>query len=132
MLRKILPPILISILLILVTACGSAANKVSLTSADKDSQVEVKVGGQIVITLDGNPSTGYTWQAKDLDASMFEQVGDTTFISSNPGLVGSGGTLALTFKTLKEGTTTLALVYHRPWETGVDPIDTFEVTVTVK
>ncbi len=132
MLRKILPPVLLSIVLILVTACGSAAKKVSLTSADKDSQVEVKEGGQLVITLDGNPSTGYTWEAKDLDTSMFEQVGEPTFISSNPGLVGSGGTLTLTFKTLKKGTATLTLVYHRPWETGVDPIDTFEVTVTVK
>jgi inhibitor of cysteine peptidase len=118
-------------MLISVAAC-SPTKPVTLTAADKGSQVEVKVGEQIVITLDGNPSTGYTWEAKDLDATMFEQVGDPTFNSSNPGLVGSGGTLTLTFKALKVGSASLTLVYHRPWETGVDPIDTFAVTVTVK
>jgi len=132
MFRKIPPPILISLLLILVTACGNPANIVKLTSADQDGQVEVKSGGEVVINLDGNPSTGYTWEAKDLDATLFEQVGDATFVSSNPGLVGSGGTLSLTFKALKKGNATLTLVYHRPWEIGIDPIDTFEVMVTVK
>ncbi len=40
--------------------------------------------------------------------------------------------MTLTFKALQAGTATLTLVYHRPWETGVEPIDTFTVTVTVR
>jgi inhibitor of cysteine peptidase len=131
MLSKIKSPVLLALVLLLAAAC-SPAKPVTLTAADKGSQVDVKAGEQIVITLDGNPSTGYTWEAKDLDSTMFEQVGDPAFISSNPSLVGSGGTLTLTFKALKAGTATLTLVYHRPWETGVDPMDTFVVTVTVK
>ena len=118
-------------ILILTTACG-AANQVNLTSADKDSQVDVAKGGTIVITLEGNPSTGFSWEAQDLDTSMFEQVGDPIFSSSNPDLIGSGGTVTLTFKTLRAGTATLDLVYHRSWETGIDPIDTFSVNVIVK
>jgi predicted secreted protein len=54
------------------------------------------------------------------------------FKSSNPELVGSGGTITLTFKVLKTGTGTLNLVYHRPWETGVEPINTYTTTITVK
>jgi inhibitor of cysteine peptidase len=131
MLHKILSLVTLAMVLISVAAC-SPTKPVTLTAADKGGQVEVKVGEQIVITLDGNPSTGYTWEAKDLDATMFEQVGDPAFSSSNPGLVGSGGTLTLTFKALKAGSASLTLVYHRPWETGVDPTDTFAVTVTVK
>jgi inhibitor of cysteine peptidase len=118
-------------ILILATACG-AASQVNLTSADKDSQVDVSKGGTIVITLEGNPSTGFSWETQDLDTSMFEQVGDPIFSSSNPDLIGSGGTVTLTFKTLQTGTATLNLVYHRSWETGVDPIDTFSVKVIVK
>jgi inhibitor of cysteine peptidase len=117
--------------LILATACGSPQST-PLTSANNGNQVEVKVGGQIIITLDGNPSTGYTWEAKDLDASMLTQIGDPVFNSSNPGLVGSGGTLTMTFKALKAGMSTLTLVYHRPWETGVEPTNTFSVTLKVK
>ncbi len=132
MLRKTLLLVTLAIMLILAAACNSPAEPVHLTAADKGGQVEVQAGAQIVISLDSNPSTGFTWEAKDLDTAMFEQIGDPTFNSSNPGLVGSGGTLTLTFKALKAGTAALTLVYHRPWETGVDPIDTFAVTVTVK
>ena len=117
--------------LLLATACSSPKS-VTLTSTNNGGKVEVQVSGQIIIKLDGNPSTGYTWEAKDLDATLFKQVGDPVFSSSNPGLVGSGGTLTLTFNALKAGTSPLTLIYHRPWEAGVDPINTFAVTVTVK
>ena len=119
------------LILILATACTSPQS-VTLTSADNGGKAVVEAGGQIIIKLDGNPSTGYTWEAKDLDATMFKQAGDPVFSSSNPGLVGSGGTLTLTFDTLKAGTSTLNLIYHRPWESGVEPINTFSVSVTVK
>ncbi len=131
MLRKTLSLVSVTVVLILTAACNSS-KQVSLTAAANGSQVDVKVGDQIAITLDGNPSTGYTWEANDMDTTMFEQVGDPAFSSSNPGLVGSVGSLTITFKALKAGTASLSLVYHRPWETGVDPIDTFAVTVTVR
>jgi inhibitor of cysteine peptidase len=131
MFRKPLSLVFLAAVLVLASAC-SVSKQVNLSKADNGSQVEIKVGGQITITLDGNPSTGYSWEAKDLNTTIFEQVGDPTFSSSNPGLIGSGGTLTLIFKTLKAGTVSLTLVYLRPWETGVDPIDTFAVTVNVK
>ena len=129
--RRILPLVTLAIVLIMAAACNPTKHT-NLNAADKGSQVEVKVGDQIVISLDANPSTGYTWVAKDLDTTMFEQVGDPVFTSSNPNLVGSGRTLILTYKTLKAGTVNLTLVYQRPWETGIDPIDTYEITVKVK
>ena len=121
--------ILITVIL-MTTGCGSRQTK--LTATDNGGQADVKVGQQFVIELAGNPSTGYTWETKDLDASMFQQIGDAKFTSSNPGLAGAGGTLALTFKVVRAGTAVLTLVYHRPWETNVEPINTFTVTVTVK
>ena len=130
--RKIHSLALFILVIVLATACNPVNKTVTLTAADKGSQVDVNVGQQIVIALDGNPSTGFTWEAKDLDTTMFEEVGYPAFTSSNPGSVGSGGTLTLTFKALKAGTSDLTLVYHRSWETGVEPIDTFAVTLTVK
>ncbi len=131
MLRKILISSIVGMILTLATAC-SPIKPVTLTAADKGSQVNVKVGGQIVITLDSNPSTGYTWEAQGLDATIFQQVGEATFVSSDPGLVGAGGSLTLTYKAIKAGSASLTLVYHRPWETGVDPLDSFTVTINVK
>jgi inhibitor of cysteine peptidase len=131
MLPKIQFISILAILLIMATAC-SPAKPVNLTAADKGSQVSVKVGEQVAISLDGNPSTGYTWEAIGLDTAIFEQVGQATFISSNPGLVGAGGSMTLIFKAVKTGTAVLTLVYHRPWETGVTPLETFSVAITVK
>lgn len=117
-------------ILLVLTACGPA--RITLTASDNGGQIEVKTGDLMVIQLEGNPSTGYTWEAQNLDAAMFEMVGEPEFESDNPDLVGSGGTLTLTFKTLKAGTATLNLVYHRPWETDVEPLETFSITVTVE
>lgn len=131
MARKISSLVLLAVLFFSMTAC-SAAKQIDLTAANNGSRVDINVGGLIVISLEGNPSTGYTWETSNLDSTILKQVGDAAFISSDPSLMGSGGTLALTFEALKAGTTTLTLVYHRPWETDVDPIDTFTVTVVSK
>jgi inhibitor of cysteine peptidase len=129
--RKILISSAIAAMLVMMTACAST-KPVILGIADNGSQVKVKVGDPIVISLESNPSTGYTWEALDLDKTIFEQAGDPTFKSSDPGVVGSGGTLTLTFNTVKAGTATLKLVYQRPWETNVEPTNTFAIEVLVK
>ena len=130
MLRRIL--FLVTLVSLLVPTAGCGADQAKLTQADNGKIIDVKTGGQIVVELEGNPSTGYTWEAKNLDARMLKQVGETTFKSSNPGLVGAGGILTLTYRTLKVGTTSLTLVYHRTWETDVKAQGTFMVTVNVK
>jgi inhibitor of cysteine peptidase len=123
--------LLLVLVLTLSSACSSPKT-VSLTIADKGNQLNINVGTLIIITLDGNPSTGYTWESKDLDTVILEQVGDPVFNSNSPGQVGSGGTLSLSFKALQPGKTTLTLVYHRPWETGIDPLDSYTLIVSVK
>jgi len=110
----------------------SPPEQVNLSASDNGQKMTLFAGQELVIQLDGNPSTGYTWEAKDLDATMFQQVGDAVFSSSHPGLVGSGGSLTLTFRVLKTGPATLTLVYHRPWEKNVLPLNTFSITATVK
>jgi inhibitor of cysteine peptidase len=129
-------------LIILAAGCGSHAGsgpvqvsppeQVNLTASDNGQKITLFAGQELVIQLDGNPSTGYTWEAKDLDAGMFQQVGETVFAASNSNLVGSGGTLTLTFRVLKTGPAALTLVYHRSWETGVAPLQTFSITAAVK
>ena len=124
---------------IILSACShpqstqvSPPEQLPIAASDNGTTVNAVAGQELVITLDGNPSTGYTWETKDLDASMFLQVGETQFTSSDPKLVGSGGTQTLTIRMLKAGAATLTLVYHRPWETGVAPAGTFSVELLVK
>ncbi len=128
----------LAVVIILSTGCASQQFQVSppeqvnLVAADNGENVRLFAGQELIIQLDGNPTTGYTWETKDLDTNMFTQVGDVQFTSSNPKLVGSGGTQTLTLKVLNAGTSTLSLIYHRPWEKNVQPAKTFTVTVTVK
>jgi inhibitor of cysteine peptidase len=120
----------IALILVLLAACGPKGVRVNISA--NNQSLDVKVGQPLVIELDGNPTTGYTWEAKDLDTGMFQQVGKVEFKSANPGLVGSGGTQTLTFKALQAGSGKLELVYHRPWEPDIAPTKTFTITVNVK
>ena len=124
---------------IILSACShplpvqvSPPEQLPIATSDNGTTVNAFVGQELVITLDGNPSTGYSWEIKDMDPTMFLQVGETQFTSSNPNLVGSGGTQTLTIRILKSGAATLTLVYHRPGETGVAPANTFSVVLLVK
>jgi predicted secreted protein len=115
----------------LVVTSGCSPQVTQLTSADNGGQASLKAGQQFEVVLEGNASTGFVWQAQDLDAAYLTQVGEPKFSSDNPDLVGSAGKQTLTFRALKAGTTTLTLVYHRPWET-VAPVNTFTVNLTIK
>jgi inhibitor of cysteine peptidase len=138
MVRKAIFLTTLAVVIILSTGCAprqyqvSPPEQVNLVASNNGQNVRLFAGQELIIQLDGNPTTGYTWETKDLDTKMFMQVGDTKFTSSNPKLVGSGGTQTLTLKVLNAGTSTLTLVYHRPWEKDVQPIKTFSVKVTVK
>ena len=115
-----------------ILAAGCSSHTMQLTSADQGKQITLNPGGKLVIRLDGNPTTGYTWEAVNLDSSFLQQVGGIDFNSSNPNLVGSGGQQTFTFQALKSGSTILTLVYHRPWESGVAPLQTYQIFVTIK
>jgi inhibitor of cysteine peptidase len=129
-LRKILYIATVFAFLLLTAGCRSGQTK--LTSSDNGRTFVVRVGDRIIVALAGNPSTGYTWETKNLDSAMLEQVGETAFTSSTAGLPGAGGSLSLTFKALKAGTTSLHLEYHRPWEKIAKPLGLFEVALTIK
>jgi inhibitor of cysteine peptidase len=133
------------ILIIIGTAvasagCGSQANAagdpVKLTDADNGKAVTVKAGDTVQVILAGNPTTGYSWSTtlSDKDAAVLQQRGEAVYAqeSTDPSLVGGGGTFAFTFKAAAPGQVVLKFDYARPWETGGAPIQTYSVTVTVK
>ena len=120
---------------VLVAGCGPFAQtrEVSLSESDDGSQVELKKGDTLVVTLEGNPTTGYLWEVEEPGSitGVLQQAGESEFKASSDAL-GAGGTETLRFKATDAGQATLKLVYHRPWETGVEPLETFQVQVTVR
>lgn len=102
-----------------------------ITEANAGETIELKVGQEFAVTLEGNLTTGYTWEMVSEQGALVEQVGEAEYESESD-LVGAGGHVTLNFKALNPGNQTLELIYHRPWEVDVAPIDTFTVSMVVE
>jgi len=119
----------------LLCACGAQGSSEQstrqLTEADNGRSIELKVGDELEVTLPGNPTTGFQWEVSDVDSVILTPIGDPEFVPAS-NAVGSGGQVTLRFEAVGTGQTELKLIHHRPFEENVAPIQTFEVSVTVK
>ena len=127
---------LLSSLCITLGACRTSPadpSAITLTAEQNGTAVTIQVDDTLKIVLSGNPTTGFTWEVETVDAAILQQEGDVEYIpdTTEPEIVGSGGTFTFTFKAIAIGQTPLRLVYHRPWESGIPPAETFELSVTV-
>jgi len=122
--------LIFGLLLTSLSACG-ASTEVKLDAGDDGSQVELNAGQTLVVSLEGNPTTGFTWEAVELDEQVLRQVGEAEF-KPETDAIGAGGVQTLRFETVNSGQTTLNLVYLRPWEEDVEPAETFSVQVIVR
>jgi inhibitor of cysteine peptidase len=102
-----------------------------VSEADAGSTVELRVGDTLEVVLDGNPTTGFSWETAAVDASVLKQLGEPGF-QPDTSLIGSGGKFTFRFEAVGSGQALLRLIYHRPWEKDVPPEKTFEVTVIVQ
>jgi inhibitor of cysteine peptidase len=105
-----------------------------LGAEDNGSQVELTSGQVLEVTLASNPTTGYSWEVSEVDETVLTQVGEVEFQQApaeGEPVTGAGGTETFRFAA-SAGETTLTLVYHRPWEKDVEPLETFTVQVVVR
>ncbi len=119
-------------LVMVVVSCGSAAPEGAvLGQGDAGRTAEVRAGGQVEVSLPGNPTTGYQWEVDSVDPAVLQQVGEPEF-KPDSDAIGAGGRVMLRFKALAAGQTTLRLIYHRSFEPDEAPLETYEVTVVVR
>ena len=126
---SILVAVLAGTVMAAVSGC-SARPTLVLGAKDEGSQIELQKGQTLTVNLEGNPTTGYTWEFVESEGAIVRQVGEAEF-KADSDLVGAGGVQTLRFEAVSEGQMELTLVYHRPWETDVEPLETFTVQVTV-
>lgn len=101
-----------------------------LSSCAQYEVINARAGENFTITLESNPTTGYSWQlAKPLDEKIVKLVG-SEYVPSKTDLVGAGGEENWTFLAVKKGTTRISLKYVRPWEKDKPPVE--EKTFLVK
>ncbi|HVW66619.1 MAG TPA: protease inhibitor I42 family protein [Candidatus Peribacteraceae bacterium] len=102
---------------------GSAASEMT-------TSMSAKAGTPFTITLDSNPTTGFSW-TPSYDKTMFA-LDSSTYIAPNSSALGAGGQAQFTFHALKSGTADITFAYSRSWETNVPPAQVRVYTVTVK
>lgn len=130
--------VIVALVAMVASGCGSASaseEPLKLTETDNGKAFSVKTGDTVEVAIAGNPTTGYEWIA-DLssdDVAVLEPAGDPVYQpdTADETVVGSGGIYTFTFKAVAAGEATLRLVYERSFE-DVEPIQTFEVAVTVE
>jgi len=106
---------------------------VNVNDSDNGGQVTLIQGQILAVTLESNPTTGYSWAPVEKQNSILDQFGDSLYLPSEQedGTVGAGGWEIFYFRSISAGQETLELIYRRPWETDVEPAKTFSIEVTV-
>jgi inhibitor of cysteine peptidase len=109
------------------------SSTIRLDSSANGRQVSLARAQLLEVALPTNPSTGYRWDVAEVDTAIVQQQGASTYApeAGPQPLVGAGGTETFRFKAIGAGRTTLKLIYHRPWETNVDPAQTFALQLVV-
>ncbi len=100
-----------------------------LNATDNNTAINVTTGEFLVVFLEGNPTTGYTWEVEELNEQVLQQVGDIVSVPESD-LMGAPSMQIATFEVVGAGNATIKMVYHQPWLTDVEPADTFTVDVT--
>ncbi len=109
------------------------AESVEVNEDNNGGQFELERGQILVVTLESNPSTGYTWELAEQSKSILLQLGEVEFKSSDTGdppTVGAGGWEIFRFRAVSSGQMRLLFFYHRSWE-DAEPLNTFSIQVTV-
>jgi len=89
------------------------------------------VGEKLMIALEGNPTTGFEWEAESEPAGGWLQRIEGPAYSSSSSLIGAGGTFYFRYVAVVAGQGELTFVYRRSWET-VPPEKTVSMVVLVR
>ena len=110
----------------------------NLVFAEKDFSRQLKAmrvppGKIITISLNANPSTGFSWQLVSIsDKNILKFVKKYFSQAAGKEMAGAGGIENWSFKTLKSGQVVVVLEYRRTWEKNVPAAKREEFNIFVK
>jgi inhibitor of cysteine peptidase len=108
----------------------ATVGQIQLSEKDNGQTIKLVKGDTLEIMLKGNPTTGYGWSIDLIDKSVIQMV-EENYKIDNERVVGSGGVYSFLFEVVAPGDTTLRLIYSRPFEKDVPPVEVFEIKVEV-
>ncbi|MFZ0614037.1 MAG: protease inhibitor I42 family protein [Desulfobacterales bacterium] len=101
-----------------------------MTRVDDGNTIEVRKGDRIVVRLDENPTTGYSW-ALDKDAGDSVALQNSDFSRPGETVPGAGGQRDFTFAARNEGSANLIFKRWRQWEGDTSIVERVGFTVRV-
>ncbi len=96
---------------LLVTGTALAAKTVTIGQQANGTNVHLKAGDTLRVSLRGNPSTGYMWRVLKVDRTVLKPAGYT--FKPDAARPGAGGVETRRFKAVKAGTTRLKLAQQQ-------------------
>lgn len=112
-------------------ACSLRSTVIHLSAADAGGDVSAKVGDTIEIKLQGNITTGYSWEWQKPEGSILELPDDPEYKAESE-LVGAPGIQIFKFKAASTGKEEIHMIYHRAFEQDVPPLEEYSITVRVE
>ncbi len=115
--------------LVPVVACG--ADPTVLGSSDSGSEFDLDIGDEIVIELESNASTGYSWELAQPESIPMVELRSSVYTAPDSDLVGAPGTQTFTFEAVESGAGVIRLEYIRNFDEVVIPDKIVEYIVRV-
>jgi inhibitor of cysteine peptidase len=115
----------------LLAACGDdGGTTIELGAEDSLSEVSLDVGDQLDVSLEANPTTGYSWELGPLPEGL--QLVSSEFEEPGGSLVGAPGMQLFTFDVVGAGSGILRFEYVRVFDDPVIAEQIIEYVLTIE
>jgi inhibitor of cysteine peptidase len=107
-------------------------SRLIVTGQDNKSEINLRVGDELLLRLEAQPGTGYSWRVLKDSYELLSQIGQPDFEESDELILGGKEWQVFRYKAGASGMQRLELEYRR-WH-GVTPSgieDSFSVTVII-
>ncbi|HXH21183.1 MAG TPA: protease inhibitor I42 family protein [Dehalococcoidia bacterium] len=131
--------LLLALLTLAAAACGgspasSVDDHLHLTAKDNGRTFDIAKGGEIMVVLSSNASSGFSWAVLEPLPDQLRLQGEPEYVpprGASPA-AGAPGEQVFTFRAAKSGTAELRLSYRRPFDSSAAPAETFAATIVVR
>ena len=99
-----------------------------MSEIQERNSLTVRRGEKFKIELEANASAGYRWEPVFIDKSLLKLI-SSAFVPNIRNHVGNAAIQQFKFEAIKEGTTSIKLVYKRVWEEDPTKLNEFSINV---